>query len=158
MVTYEHAPCAERHPPLPSYSVKHAASRTLTSLLAACEQHLPSGYLQHLQHITFTSSSQALADAPLFPCPMREQEATAAVRALEGIAAAAIANLRYGTQPRRISVDVSQVGSYLMSAYMTTLDAMDKGHPEVRHRIPGENSAHTPFAVPSLTDDTRHGS
>lgn len=69
---------------------------------------------------------------------MKEQEAAAAVRALEGIAAASIADLRYGARPRRIDVDVSKVGCYLMSAYMTTIDSMDKGNPETRNRIPGQ--------------------
>lgn len=139
MVISEHTPRTERFlfytcP----YSVRDAASCALAGLLSACQHEVPAGYLQHLQHITFTSSSPVAADAPLFPCPMKEQEATAAVRALEGLAAAAIADLCYGAQPRRITVDVSKVGCFLMSAYMTTIDGMDKGNPGVKDRIPSQ--------------------
>ena len=73
----------------------------------------------------------------LFPCPLKELEAVAAIKALEACAAAAIADLRYGKTPRLIEVDVDKTACFLMSAYISTVGGMDKTDPAVKSRLPG---------------------
>ena len=74
-----------------------------------------------------------------FPCPLKEQEAAGAIKALEACAAASIANLRYGSpaKPRKIVVDMDRIACFLISAYVSTIDGMDKQAPGVKDKIPG---------------------
>jgi hypothetical protein len=89
-------------------------------------------------HAVEVKSTSGKGDQVCFPTPLREQETAAAIKALEACAAAAIAKLRYGEETKRIQVDVDKVSAFLMSAYITTLDGMDKPDPRIKTRIPGE--------------------
>lgn len=119
----------------------------LTGLVEACRDQIPDGFLQHLPHVSFNVSSVSkpaknatpVVDLPAFPCPMKEQEATASIRALEGVAAAALADVRFGPSPRKISVDVRKVACYLMSAYLTTIDSQSKTDADIKHKLPGQH-------------------
>jgi hypothetical protein len=84
------------------------------------------------------TATSAQGDAVHFPTPLREQEATAAIKALEACAAAAIAQVRYGAEPGAVRVDTDKVSAFLMSAYLTTLDGMDKADPRIKDKIPGK--------------------
>ncbi|GKT53435.1 CaiB/BaiF family enzym [Colletotrichum tofieldiae] len=118
----------------PSYSVKEGSENALAALVAACQQQLPPEFVEHLRNVTFTTP---LGDAAFFPCPLKEQEATASIKALEGMAAAAIADLRHGPPSQRdIEVDLARTACFLISAYLTTVDGMDKAHPDVKSKIP----------------------
>ncbi len=87
--------------------------------------------------VEVTASSEE-GDSIHFPTPLRAQETVAAIKGLEGCAAAAIAKLRYGDEKsRRVQVDLDKVSAFLMSAYITTLDGMDKADPEIKGRVPG---------------------
>ncbi|KAI8297173.1 Formyl-CoA:oxalate CoA-transferase [Colletotrichum sp. SAR11_240] len=83
----------------PSYSVREGAKSALAALVSACQRQLPPEFVEHLRNVTF---STPLGDTAFFPCPLKEQEATASIKALEGMAAAAIADLRYGQASRDI--------------------------------------------------------
>ncbi|KAI0184689.1 CAIB/BAIF family enzyme [Xylaria flabelliformis] len=76
-------------------------------------------------------------DSVCFPCPLRQQEACAALKALEGCAVAAIADLQRKECCRKIIINLEQVTCFLMSAYITTLDGLDKSNPKIRDRLPG---------------------
>ncbi|KAF6818911.1 caib baif family enzyme [Colletotrichum sojae] len=118
----------------PSYSVKEGSESALGALVAACQGQLPPEFVEHLRNVAF---STPLSDTTFFPCPLKEQEATASIKALEGMAAAAIADLRYGPRSGRgIDVDGARVACFLISAYLTTVDGMDKAHPDVKLKIP----------------------
>ncbi|KAF9874033.1 caib baif family enzyme [Colletotrichum karsti] len=120
---------------VPSYSVKEGCESALADLLSSCQRQLPPAFVEHLRDVAF---STPLGDTAFFPCPLKEQEATASIKALEGMAAAAIADLRYGPQPaRNIDIDVARTACFLISAYLTTIDGMDKAHPNVKSKIPG---------------------
>jgi len=97
---------------------------------------LPASVLAFTETVEVTSTSKK-GDEVYFPTPLREQEAGAAIKALEACAAAAIAELRYRIESRRIRVDTDKVSAFLMSAYLTTLDGMGKPDPRVKDRIPG---------------------
>ncbi len=116
-------------------SVSDGAAAALRSLLASCQAQLPESCLAHVQNVHFRSSSPG-GETIFFPCPLKEQEAVAAVKALEACLAAAIADLRYGREKRLIEVDVDKTACFLMSAYMATVDGMDKGNAAVQRRLP----------------------
>ncbi|KEY70243.1 hypothetical protein S7711_04352 [Stachybotrys chartarum IBT 7711] len=120
------------------YSVKKGASKALSTLLITCRNEIPEDYLNAYPSVAFASAPGLEADYPVFPCPMKEQEATAAVRAVEGMAAATISAFRYTGYQREpsICVDVSKIASFLMSAYVTALDDKTKGDPDLKAKIP----------------------
>jgi hypothetical protein len=120
----------------PAYSVRQGASKALNSLMAACHHQLPAEFINHLQNVVFTTPT-ASSDEVIFPCPLKEQEAAAAIKGLEACAAAAIADLRYGARPRTVEIDLAKTACFLMSAYITTIDGMTKASPDVKEKIPG---------------------
>ena len=121
-----------------SYSVTKSSYAAFSDLLDQCEHLLSTEILQHAQHVSFTSPPE-VQDFPLFPCSVRQQEATSAIRALEASIAAALGDLRYGPAQRQAQVDVAKIGCYLMSAYITTIDGLDKSNPKIRDRIPSKS-------------------
>jgi hypothetical protein len=133
-IAKEHSSCFRKRS---AYSVKEGAAQALAHLISICQHELPNACVEHVQKATFTALCHSRADLPLFPCPLKEQEATAAIRALEGSTASAIADLRYGVEARDISIDISKIGCFLMSTYMTSIDGVGKGDPKIRNRIPG---------------------
>ncbi|CAM1505392.1 Fc.00g110290.m01.CDS01 [Cosmosporella sp. VM-42] len=117
------------------YSVKEGARKAFANLLERCCPQLPEGYVHRVNHVDFITFHHT-ANFPVFPCPLKEQEAVVAVRALEGVAVAALADVHSPLRQRRISVDVSKAALSLMSAYVTTLDGLGKGDSRIRERIP----------------------
>ncbi|KAK6841647.1 hypothetical protein PG987_002507 [Apiospora arundinis] len=117
------------------YSVAAEAHCALQALVSACMSELPRELDQYIDKVTFSSTSP-IGNKPCFPCPLKEQEAGCALKALEGCLAGAIADLRYGSQGRNIVVDPARVTCFLMSAYITTLDGMGKAHPKIKYRLP----------------------
>ncbi|KAM0334189.1 hypothetical protein ACHAQA_001209 [Verticillium albo-atrum] len=116
------------------YSVKQGAETALSTLLVTCRSELPAAFIQNFHRVVF---KDALDDDVYFPSPLKEQEAVASIKALEGLAAAAIANLHDGHEAERdIEVDMPQAACFLMSAYICTLDGMDKANPQVKTKIP----------------------
>ncbi|RYC58362.1 hypothetical protein CHU98_g7847 [Xylaria longipes] len=77
-----------------SYSVSNNANRALKILLQASQSELPIEFFPYAQDVVFDSRSTT-GDSVCFPCPLRQQEACAALKALEGCAVAAIADLQY---------------------------------------------------------------
>lgn len=118
------------------YSVVDGADAALNSLFLSVYSQLPDEIIDYAKDVLFSSPS--LCGAPLqFPCPLREQEAAAAIKALEACVVAAIADLRYGVKPRPICIDMEKIACFLMSAYLTTIDGLGKGDLRVREKIPG---------------------
>lgn len=116
------------------YSVKSGAESALATLLAVCGDEFPQEFTDRVHHVAFNAHS---GDQIFFPCPLKEQEAVASIKALEGLAAAAIADLRQGPRTRSIEIDMAKVACFLMSAYLCTIDGMDKAHPRVKDKITG---------------------
>ncbi|KAL2164624.1 hypothetical protein VTH06DRAFT_3841 [Thermothelomyces fergusii] len=117
------------------HSVAAGTREALHKLCTICSGELPAALLSFVKTVEITSATET-GDEVHFPTPLREQEAAAAIKALEACAAAAIAKLRYGTESTRIRIDTDRVSAFLMSAYLTTLDGMDKHDPRIRDRIP----------------------
>ncbi|KAB5558590.1 CoA-transferase family III [Coniochaeta sp. 2T2.1] len=123
----------EPHPP--PYSVIDGANVALDSLILSIHGQLPDEIVDYAKNVMFTSPAPCGA-ALQFPCPLREQEATAVIKALEACVVAAIADLRYGAKPRPIYVEMEKIACFLMSAYLTTIDGLGKGDVRVREKIP----------------------
>lgn len=120
------------------YSVVGGAQQALEALLQSIVGQVPSEIIDNVDNVLFTSSSPSGATL-YFPCPLKEQEATAAIKALEACVVASIADLRcsHEPKPRDIDVDMDRVVGFLMSAYTTTLDGLGKSDKEIQKRIPG---------------------
>ncbi|KAK3365395.1 CoA-transferase family III [Podospora didyma] len=125
-------------PALSSYSVVAGSAQALQSLWAACESQLPNDF-RHVDGVVFTSTCPN-GDSIHFPTPFREQDAIAAIKALEACAAAGILDLQHGhgrsVGRRKIQVDIDKASCFLMSAYLTTVDGMGKAHPGVGSKVP----------------------
>lgn len=119
-----------------SYSVGENARRALEILLRASQPDLPIEFMRHVRDVAFVHGPAA-GDSVCLPCPLRQQEACAALKALEGCAVAAIADLQRQERRREITVNLGRVTCFLMSAYITTLDGLDKSDPKISHRLPG---------------------
>ncbi|KAL2201402.1 CoA-transferase family III domain-containing protein [Corynascus similis CBS 632.67] len=131
----DHQPVADRPRNRARHSVAAGTREVLEKLCTTLLGELPASVLAFTETVEVTSTSKK-GDEVYFPTPLREQEAGAAIKALEACAAAAIAELRYGIESRRIRVDTDKVSAFLMSAYLTTLDGMGKPDPRVKDRIP----------------------
>ncbi|KAK4186529.1 CoA-transferase family III domain-containing protein [Podospora australis] len=118
-----------------TYSVVAGAKNALETLQDLCKHELPEDILALAGKVKITSSS-GNGDKIHFPTPLKEQDATAAIKALEAQVAGAIANLRYGPAKRGVTVDLDKISGFLMSAYLTTIDGMDKTDLGVKEKIP----------------------
>jgi hypothetical protein len=118
------------------YSVVDGAYSVLDKFVSVCRSELPPEFDQHIEHVNFSVQCVS-SDTICLPCPLKEQETGSALKALEGCAAAAVADLRFGKQQRSVNVDVGRVTCFFMSAYITTLDGMSKIDPKIKLRIPG---------------------
>lgn len=119
------------------YSVVDGAQEALKRLCELCRDELPEAVLPLVKTVGISSAS-GKGGGVHFPTPLKEQDAAAAIKGLEACLTAAIADLRYGVSSRKIQVDTDKVSSFLMSAYLTTLDGMGKADPRIRERIPGK--------------------
>ncbi|KAI0202741.1 CoA-transferase family III [Astrocystis sublimbata] len=135
MVVIHTAPIPVVAPREESYSVSNDASRAMKILLQASRSELPAEFHQYARNVLFNSRSTA-GDSVSLPCPLRQQEACAALKALEGCAVAAIADLRHEERCRKITVDIERVTCFMMSAYLTTLDGLDKFNQKISQRLP----------------------
>lgn len=126
------------------YSVIHGAHAALKKLIESCGNAVPAEFVQYQTKITFSSPSSK--DRVLFPCPLKEQDAIAAIKALEACAAAAIADLRWHKKKegRQIKVDLNKSACFLMSAYLTTVGGMDKTDPRVKRYIHSQSPSPCP--------------
>ncbi|GAP91136.2 putative caib baif family enzyme [Rosellinia necatrix] len=131
-----------QQPPIPvpalgeaAYSVCHNARRAMDILAQASQSELPAEFFRYIQDVVFDSGS-ATGNSVCLPCPLRQQEACAALKALEGCAIAAIADLQRKEPRREITVNLERVACFLMSAYITTLDGLDKSNTKISNRLP----------------------
>ncbi|EAA26927.1 CoA-transferase family III [Neurospora crassa] len=107
------------------YSVAAGASEAFGELLKQCKGQVPKEFGSYSGNVTFVPSNHG--DQVYFPSPCREQDAIAAIKALEACAAAAIGDLRHGKNSRSIKVDLDKAACFLMSAYLATIDGKRKG-------------------------------
>jgi hypothetical protein len=109
--------------------------KALEKVLQVAKDQIPSECRELITGAEFTTSNTGTPD---FPCPFKETEATGALKAVEAGIATAIANLRYGEQPRKTTVDLERASCYLFSTYVATVGGYDKGNPKSKAFLKGK--------------------
>lgn len=117
-----------------AYSMLQETQKALERLLQVAKCQIPSECKELITGTTFTTANTGTPD---FPCPFKETEATGALKAVEAGIATAIANLRYGEQPRKAVVDLERASCFLFSTYVATVGGYDKGNPKSRSLLKG---------------------
>ncbi|KAI9857552.1 MAG: hypothetical protein M1830_006371, partial [Pleopsidium flavum] len=115
------------------YSVRDECRRSLEKLLHLAGQQIPKDFSKHITDVNFSTPKDS--DVVSLPCPFKETEAISALKAVEACAAAAIADLRYPSKRRKIDIDVEGATCFLFSAYLSTVDGMDKANPNVKSKL-----------------------
>lgn len=116
--------------------MRDECQRSLDKLLQLAGQQIPKEVRRHLTEVTFSAPKGS--DVVSLPCPFKETEATSVLKAVEACAAAAIADLRYPSKRRKIDVDVERATCFLFSAYLSTVNGMNKANPNVKSRLKGQ--------------------
>jgi hypothetical protein len=106
-------------------------------ILRAAESQIPSGCEDLIRAVTFTTANNG---TPHFPCPFKETETAGALKAVEAGIATAIADLRYGKQPRKAVVDLERASCFFFSTYIATVGGYTKGDPESKKFLKGQES------------------
>ncbi|KKA16641.1 CAIB/BAIF family enzyme [Rasamsonia emersonii CBS 393.64] len=116
------------------YSPVREAGRILNFL---CKQsqalNLPSEAVANKDAVSFYSTT----DQIYFPIPFKETETLAALKGVEALVAAAIADLRYGpsTHKRSIRVSLERATCFGCQAYLAKVDGLGKLDPGVRAKL-----------------------
>ena len=114
------------------YSALNEARR-LFNLIVTLEI-VPGAVAKLQSNVSFTSSR----DLPYFPIPFKETEVTAALKAVEGCVASALADLEYGqSQHRTITVNLQKTTAFLFQAYLATVDGYGKLDTQVKGYLKG---------------------
>lgn len=119
------------------YSPLLETSRIFSDLCAQSERfNLPPQVQANKDHVSFSSSHNEI----YFPIPFKETETLAALKAIEGSVAAAIADLRFGqaAQPRSVQVSLEGATAFGCQAYMAKIDGLSKLDPNVKSKLKGE--------------------
>ena len=109
------------------YSTLESTWKAIHTLLD--ETSLPSDITSLVSRTTFTNESP-----PILPCPFRQLEAAAALKAIEAAVANALGKLRYGYE-QDVTIDLQHATLFLFSTYLATVDGMGKQHPGIRAKL-----------------------
>jgi|SRR5579859_3902546 len=74
--------------------------------------------------------------SPILPCPFRQLEAAAALKAVEGGVANAIGKARYGFE-QEVTIDLQHATLFLLMAYLASVDGLGKQDKGVRAKLKG---------------------
>jgi hypothetical protein len=84
---------------------------------------LPESVRRRAQKVTFN----AQRDLPYFAIPFKETETTAALKAIEASAAAALYDLKIDQEAKRmIKIDLEKTTAFLFQAYLATVNGLGK--------------------------------
>lgn len=115
------------------YSVLEGAQHATAALTNVARGQLPVEILSHLQDVQLTTATDGTQI--YFPCPFKETEATVALKSIEACAVAAIADIRYGKERRRIEINLERTATFLFSTYIATIAGMGKQDPNVKSKL-----------------------
>lgn len=119
------------------YSVLSGSKLATDTLSKAAGNQLPPEILQHIEDVTLVTATDGTQI--YFPCPFKETEAAVALKTIEACAVAAIADLRYGEQRRKIEVNLEQTATFLFSTYIATIAGLGKQDPNVKSKLKGKS-------------------
>jgi hypothetical protein len=116
------------------YSSVQEAKRIVALLLELVS--LPPEIVSSLEHnVSFTSSR----DFPYFPIPFKETELAAALKAIEGSVASALAGLQdESAKDLRITVNLERTTAFLFQAYLATVGGQGKLDRGVKQYLKGK--------------------
>ena len=117
----------------PQYSVIDGAKKATTELQKVGRDQLPPEILKHLQDVQLTTATDGTQI--YFPCPFKETEATVALKSIEASAVAAIADIRYGEERRKIEINLERTATFLFSTYIATIAGLGKQDPKVKSKL-----------------------
>jgi hypothetical protein len=118
------------------YNLLDGTKSALEQLLAKAKDNLPQEALSHISRINFSTANTG---SPYFPSPFKQTEAISALKAVEAGVAASIADVKDGSTPRKIDVDLERATAFLFSTYLATVGGMDKAHPKVKALLKGKS-------------------
>ncbi|KMP01235.1 CAIB/BAIF family protein enzyme [Coccidioides immitis RMSCC 2394] len=109
--------------PLLDYSPLHETQRVFDLLCGLKDELcLPSDTEAIAKDVVFTSEK----DTVYFPIPLKETETSSALKGIEALVAASLANLKYGTRARKIDINLEHATCFLFQAYVSTIDGLGK--------------------------------
>jgi hypothetical protein len=110
-----------------SYSSLESTWRAVDLLLD--EGNLPTEVASLVSLTSFTNES-----TPILPCPFRQLEAAAALKAIEAAVANAIGKARFGYE-QDVCIDLQHATLFLFSTYLAAVDGMGKQDPNVKAKL-----------------------
>ena len=120
---------------MPTYSLKDGTACALKDLLQRSKHEIPVEINARAREVKFHSIE---GDGRIStPCPFKETEAVSALKAVEAAFVAAIADIRYAAEARKITVDFERAVCFLFAAYICEIDGMNKAHPDVKSKLIG---------------------
>ena len=118
-----------------SYSPVHEAQRIFHLL---CKQMKRLGLPDEIQGIKGNVSIESDYDRIYFPIPFKETETAAALKAVEGAVACALAGLKYGKADYTVKVDLERATRFICQAYLASIDGLGKLDQDVKAKLKGE--------------------
>ncbi|KAH8669606.1 CoA-transferase family III domain-containing protein [Tricladium varicosporioides] len=107
----------------PAYSPVFEARRIFQLL---CGKGDLLGLPTRVQEIKDNIIIESQHDRIYFPIPFKETETAAALKAVEGAVASALADLKFGEKDREVKVDLERATCFLFQAYLATVDGLGK--------------------------------
>lgn len=118
------------------YSLQSGIDSALRDLLQAADGLVTPEVRNHLQDVSFDSSGYG--DDIGLPCPLKETEAVTVLKAVEASTVAALTDLRFGIDKRNIRISIERATCFLFAAYLSTVDGMGKGDPNINSKLKGQ--------------------
>lgn len=120
-----------------AYSPTSEAKRIFDFLCTFSEQlNLPTELNELAKNLQFTSEH----DTIYFPIPFKETETVAALKGIEALVAAALANLKYGQQKRKVEINLEQTTCFLFQTYLSSIDGLGKYDPGIKPKLKSEST------------------
>lgn len=116
------------------FSTLKGCREALDTLKSLAQGQIPNECIPLVGKVNFDTVND---DSPYFPCPLKETEAISALKAVEAGVAASIANLIYGEQERKMTVDIERATCFLFSTYLCMVRGMNKADPKVKACLKG---------------------
>lgn len=114
-----------------AFSVLNSTQEALQTLVTDPSLPIPPEVRALLSKTTFTNQSD-----PILPCPFRQLEAAAALKAVEAAVANAIGKVRFGLD-QSVTIDLQHATLFLLMAYIATVDGLGKQDHAVKVKLKG---------------------
>lgn len=121
-----------------NYSSLEEAKKILSILLESDRSPpIPQSAAEISTNVHFT----AQRDFPYLPIPFKETESIAALKAIEGGIASALAKLRYNLDSApSLTINLEKATAFLFQAYLATVGGYGKLDPEVKPLLKGKKA------------------